>query len=80
MAEGTGKTRIKEVKLELYIDDEIRDALLAIVEGRKDTLELNYVYFRHLLIEELKHEGYKVSQVKIPVGRIVKLKMKAING
>ncbi|PWK08988.1 hypothetical protein [Tumebacillus permanentifrigoris] len=80
MAEGTGKTRIKEVKLELYIDEEVRAALRAIVDGRRDTLELNYVYFRHLLIEDLKHEGYKVSQVKIPVGRIVKLKVKAING
>lgn len=79
MAEGAGKTRIKEVKLEVYMDDELRAALRAIAEGQKDTLELNYVYFRHLLIDELKHEGYKVSQIKIPLGRIVKLKVKAVH-
>ncbi|MBL0387466.1 hypothetical protein JJB07_12465 [Tumebacillus sp. ITR2] len=80
MAEGVGKTRIREVKLELFLDDEIRAALLEIVEGRKDTLELNFVYFRHLYVEELKHEGYRVSQIKIPLGRITKVKLKAIQG
>ncbi|KEO82234.1 hypothetical protein [Tumebacillus flagellatus] len=79
MAEGAGKTRIKELKLELHVDDEIRAALQAIVDGTKDTLELHYVYFRHLVVDDLKHEGYRVAQLKIPLGRITKVKLKAIN-
>lgn len=76
MAEGTGKTKIKELKLEVYVDDDIRAALRDILDGKKDTLELNHVYFRHFQMEEFKHEGLKVAHLRIPVGRITKLKLK----
>jgi hypothetical protein len=80
VADGTGKTKIKELKLELYMDDELRECLQDILDGRRDFLELNHVYFRHLLMEEFKHEGLKISQLKIPVGRITKVKIKFEGG
>ncbi|MGZ4030753.1 MAG: hypothetical protein ACXVP5_10550 [Tumebacillaceae bacterium] len=76
MADGTGKTKISELKLEVYVDDDIRAMLRDILDGKKDTLELQHVYFRHLHIDELKHEGLKIAHVRIPVGRIAKVKLK----
>ena len=76
MGEGTGKTKVKELKVEIYVDEDIRAHLRDILDGKKDTLELNYVYFRQLQIEELKHEGLKVAHLRIPVGRIAKVKVK----
>jgi hypothetical protein len=80
VAEGTGKTKIKELKVELFLDDELRARLQALLDGQKEMVELNYVYFRHLHMEELKHEGLKLAHLKIPVGRITKLKVKATRG
>ena len=80
MADGAGKTKIREVKLELYVDDELRACLQDILDGKRDHLELNQVYFRHLLVEEFKHEGLKISYLKIPVGRISKLKIQLAGG
>ncbi|MFD2169348.1 hypothetical protein [Tumebacillus lipolyticus] len=77
MADRTGKTKINELKVELYLDDALRLGLQELLDGRKDSVEVDFVYFRHLHVEELKHEGIRVSQVKIPVGRISKLKIKA---
>jgi hypothetical protein len=76
MGDGTGKTKISELKLEVYVDDDIRAVLRDILDGKKDTLELHQVYFRHLHIDELKHEGLKIAHVRIPVGRIAKVKLK----
>jgi hypothetical protein len=76
MGDGTGKTKISELKLEVYVDDDIRAMLQDILDGKKDTLELQHVYFRHLHIDELKHEGLKIAHVRIPVGRISKVKLK----
>lgn len=80
MAEGSGKTKIKELKLELFLDDALRCGLQDLLDGQRDTLEVDYVYFRHLLVEELKHEGLRISQLKVPIGRITKLKIRAARG
>lgn len=80
MAEGTGKTKIKELKLELFLDEALRSGLQDLLDGQRDTLEVDYVYFRHLLVDDLKHEGLRISQLKVPVGRITKLKIKAARG
>ena len=75
-AEGVGKTKVKEIKVEIYLDDDLRDQLQDVIDGKKDSLELNHVYFRHLVVEDFKHEGLKISYLKIPVGRIAKVKMR----
>jgi len=75
MADG-GKTKIKELKLELYLDDEMRACLQDVLDGNADVLELTQLYFRHLVIEDFKHEGLRLQHLKIPVGRIAKVKIK----
>jgi hypothetical protein len=80
VVDGAGKTKIREVKLELYVDDELRACLQDILDGKRDHLELNHVYFRHLMVEDFKHEGLKISHIKIPVGRISKVRIQLEGG
>ncbi|ASS74640.1 hypothetical protein CIG75_06420 [Tumebacillus algifaecis] len=80
MAEGTGKSKIKELKVEVFLDDALRAGLQDILDGQKDILEVDYVYFRHLIVEELKHAGLRIGQLKFPVGRITKLRIKVARG
>ncbi|MCX7570198.1 hypothetical protein OS242_09505 [Tumebacillus sp. DT12] len=76
MGDGTGKTRVKELKVELYVDEDLLVCLQEVLDGTRDTLELHQVYFRHLVVEDLRHEGLKISHLKIPVGRIAKVKVR----
>jgi hypothetical protein len=76
MADGVGKTKIKELKVEIYLDDDLRNHLQEVLDGSRETLELSHVYFRHLVVEEFRHEGLRLSQLKIPVGRISKVKVR----
>jgi hypothetical protein len=75
VSEGDGKTKIKKLELELFVDEELMKLFKAIVEGKKE-IEFHHVYFRHFVVEEFKHEGLRIHQMKIPVGRITKLKLK----
>lgn len=76
MADNVGKTKIKELKLELYLDDELRARLQDVLDGKTDTLELSHLYFRHLVVEDFKHAGLRFHDVKIPIGRITKVKVR----
>lgn len=76
VGDGFGKTKVKELKVELYVDDELRACLQEVLDGTRDTLELHHLYFRHLVVEDLRHEGLKISHLKIPVGRIAKVKVR----
>ncbi|HEU4964324.1 MAG TPA: hypothetical protein VFV52_10800 [Bacilli bacterium] len=76
MPDGVGKTKIKELKLELYLDDELRAALQDLLDGKTDTLEVHHLYFRHLVVEDFKHAGLRMPTLKIPLGRIAKVKMR----
>lgn len=71
-----GKSKIKGINLEIYIDDDMVKAILTALESKKSVIELQHVYFRQLQVEDLSHEGLKIENLKIPVGRITKVKLK----
>jgi hypothetical protein len=78
MAEKS-KTKVKKMKMAIEITPEVREQLLALLNGQCDVIFLNDVYFRHLYIEDIKYGGHKVHDLKLKRGRIKSLKMKSVH-
>lgn len=57
------------------MDEELRCKLAELVNGTCDTVYIDDVWFRHLKIEEVKHDGLKVEDIKLRKGVIECLKI-----
>jgi hypothetical protein len=69
------RTKIKKVRVEICLDNELRCKLAELVNGHTDTVYLDDVFFKHLKIEEVKSDCLKVEDIRLKKGCIECLKI-----
>jgi glycerol-3-phosphate cytidylyltransferase-like family protein len=69
------KTKIKKVKMGLYLDQETRARLIQALQCNEEVVYIDDVHFRELCIEEVKSDGIKVEDIKLRRGKIKCLKL-----
>lgn len=69
------KTKIKKVKLELVLDREEREQMIAMLRGECECVSLENVCFEHFEIDELKCDCCKIEGIECKHGKIKNLKL-----